>query len=62
MELLENCQLEWNKERGVLYIHNKENGMTVLRMCGLKQRDTGSLNEGMIDITRPERVSYPLSI
>lgn len=59
-EILENCQIEWHKGRGVLYVHNKDTSATVLRICGLS-RDIriGKLKEGMIDIIRPERVQYP---
>ena len=43
IELVENCQLEWDKQRGVLYVHNKDTGATVLRICGLpKARNRGS--------------------
>ncbi len=45
IELIENCQLEWDKQRGVLYVQKKDK--------------TGSLAEGQIDITWPERVTYP---
>lgn len=43
-EILENCQLEWDKRRGVLYVHNKDTGLTVLRICRLPvSRDYVSL-------------------
>lgn len=49
-ELLENCILEWDKNRGVLYVHNKDTGATVLRICRLPHGG-GSLKDGLIDIT-----------
>ena len=54
---LNNCQLEWDQARGVLYVHHE--GRTALRVCGLPvpTADT-SLATCLIDITRPERVSY----
>lgn len=60
-ETIENCQLEWDKARGVLYVHNKDTGSTVLRVCGLsRDKRIGKLLPiGQIDITNPERVSYP---
>lgn len=33
--LIEHCRLEWDKRRGVLYVHNDDNGTTVLRVQGL---------------------------
>jgi len=57
LEIFEDCILEWHKERGVLYVHNKSTGTTLLRICGLENKS--SLFKGMIDITRPERVTYP---
>lgn len=59
IEVIEDCQIEWDKNRGVLYVHNRETGMTVIRICGLKKENVGSLKEGCIDITHPLRVSYP---
>jgi hypothetical protein len=62
-EILPNCELVWERERGVLYVHNKDTGATVLRICGLDTNTTicPALSEpgNMIDITRPERVGYP---
>lgn len=53
MDVVENCQLEWDHDRGVLYVHNKATGCTVLRICGLPKtvlKDSG-LEIGQIDIT-----------
>lgn len=64
-EVLENCQIEWDEERGVLYVHNKDTGGTVLRICGLDPiRSTGTLKRygQMVDITRPQIVGYPESV
>ncbi len=63
-EIIEDCQLEWDKRRGVLYVHNRGTGGTVLRICGLDKSTHGSLaNYGhMIDITHPDRVSYPYAV
>lgn len=41
IEVIEDCQIEWDKNRGVLYVHNRETGMTVIRICGLKKRKCG---------------------
>lgn len=64
-EILENCQLEWDRERGVLYVHNKDTGASVLRICGLDPKAVScpplSTYGSLIDITRPERVWYPES-
>lgn len=63
-EVIESCELEWQKERGVLYIHNKATGATVLRIQGLStERVVGNLKDGMIDINLrdlEDRVIYPL--
>jgi hypothetical protein len=34
----ENCQLEYDLDRGVLYIHHQTTGTTVLRICGLPKQ------------------------
>ena len=34
--VLEDCLLEYDLRRGVLYVHNKETGATVLRICGIE--------------------------
>ena len=61
IEVLPECYVEWDRDRGVLYVHNRHTGTTVVRVCGLRKKVTGSLKPygHMIDITRPERVSYP---
>lgn len=53
IETISNCQLEWHKERGVLYVHNRDTGMTVFRICNLKPPlfPKHSLNDEMLDIT-----------
>src|SRR5258706_13387975 len=35
-QIVKNCQVEWNKKRGVLHVHNAE-GMPVLRISRLPQ-------------------------
>jgi hypothetical protein len=62
MQVIENCQLEWDNIRGVLYVHNKDTGATVLRICRLESRDDkrSQLKDGQIDLTGPfELASYP---
>jgi hypothetical protein len=61
MIVLKNCELEWDIQRGVLYVHNQDTGGTVLRICGLDTKTKGTLTKygQMIDITRPEHVEYP---
>lgn len=55
--------LEFDEKRGVLYIHNKKNGCTVLRICRLPKPDRIiDMNKGMIDITYGYGVSYPFKI
>lgn len=47
-QIFEDCQLEWHRSRGVLYIHRT--GRTVLRISGLDSKNQGDLKDGMIDI------------
>ena len=65
IEIIENCQLEWDQDRGVLYVHNKDTGATVLRICRLDRfYNFGEVlhKYGQIDMTGPfDRVSYPLT-
>jgi len=57
---LTNCTLQWDRHRGVLYVHDNTTGGTVLRICGLDKQQEGELVYGQnIDITKPEHVSYP---
>lgn len=57
-EIIENCQVEWHKERGVLYVHNKDTGATILRICRLP-KSTGTLADGQIDVTVGYAVTMP---
>ncbi len=50
MLTLSNCTLEWDKRRGVLYVHNNETGSTVLRVCSLRPKEDDFPLE-QIDIT-----------
>ena len=61
MQILLDCQLEWDQERGVLYVHDKTIGKTVLRICSLDKCARGLLRNGMIDIINidPKLISYP---
>lgn len=61
-EILDNCQVEWDRIRGVLYVHNNETGCTVLRVCGLVpdfESNRRLVPGQMIDIAHPENVTYP---
>jgi hypothetical protein len=59
IETIDNCQIEWDKDRGVLYVHSIH-GHTLIRICGLDiSESTGCIASGLLDITKPERVSYP---
>lgn len=60
-EIIQNCQLEWDKRRGVIYVHNKDTGHTLLRICKLPTNPRwGTLTEGQIDITGPfDHISLP---
>jgi len=62
MQVIENCTLEWDEKRGVLYVHNKETGATVLRICRLRtDLPFVKLSEGQIDLTGPFQFSsYPI--
>lgn len=60
-EQIQNCQVEWDKRRGVLYVHNKDTGATVVRISGLPAcRDSVTLAKGMIDVhVQEDYVSMP---
>lgn len=62
-QVIENCQLEWQVQRGVLYVHNKDTGATVLRISGLLHPNrNGQLKDGCIDIglnMGQVHISYP---
>jgi hypothetical protein len=57
--ILENCQLEWNRRAGILYVHNKDTGASVLRVQGLPAtRNRVALRPGsIIDIRTDEEHS-----
>lgn len=60
---LDNCELQWDRARGVLYVHNKENGCTVLRIQGLPvpTLETATLAAGkMIDVQVKGNASVPI--
>lgn len=59
IQIVLDCQLEWDQERGVLYVHDKTLGHTILRICGLAKTNCSLLRNGMIDIINPKSVSYP---
>lgn len=56
IETIDNCQVEWDKERGVLYVHSSQ-GITIIRICGMP-KSSMVLSTGSIDITAPERLAY----
>lgn len=58
IEVIEDCQLEWDKTRGVIYVHNRATGATVLRIGGLEPSNR-ILTDGMIDVLHPKKVTYP---
>lgn len=52
MQKLRNCTLEFDDQRGVLYVHNNETDGTVLRICGLPLKPPDLTQPGeMLDIT-----------
>ena len=63
IEKLENCQVEWDKRRGVLYVHNKDTGTSVVRICQLPaSREEATLAEPghIIDVVAiPSYVQMP---
>ncbi len=58
VEVVENYQVEWHKERGVLYVHNKDTGATILRISRLP-KSTAKLAEGQIDVPVGHTVIMP---
>lgn len=58
-EILENCQLEWDKRRGVLYIHNKETGATVIRINGIPPTTMMLTPGNLLDITSGREIRIP---
>lgn len=52
IEIVESCQLEWDRHRGVLYVHNKDTGHTILRISNLpSQSNKCSIGMGCMDVT-----------
>lgn len=47
-QIFENCRLEFQTQRGVLYVCNRDTGETVLRISNLKPH---LFTEGMLDLT-----------
>jgi len=63
IEIVENCQVEWDQERGVLYVHNKDTGATIVRISKLPCVLGAKLSNGQIDVTaRLDYVSMPVPI
>lgn len=52
MQVIKNCEVEWDEVRGVLYVHNKATGCTILRVSNLpKDRYVPNLAvNGSIDV------------
>ncbi len=48
--IIDNCQLEIDETRGVIYIHSP-NGHTIMRVCGIKAAIPFPIPEKIIDIT-----------
>lgn len=60
IDFFPNCQLEWDKKRGVLYVHNKDTGATILRVCRIPACNlTVTLSDGQIDITHMHGIALP---
>jgi hypothetical protein len=60
IQIIENCQVEWDKEHGVLYVHNKDTGTTIVRVQNLlRARDSANLVGNMIDVLA-EKSSVPI--
>lgn len=51
-------ELEIDTERGVIYFHVTRTGHTALRICRLKIPEGFDPGMDMIDITKPEMISY----
>ena len=47
---IDNCQLEIDTDRGVIYVHHPE-GFTAVRICGVKPNIPNPSMEKMLDIT-----------
>jgi len=54
---IDNCQLEIDSDRGVLYVHGPE-GFTLLRMCGLLTPVPDPSSGDMLDITLKGRLTF----
>jgi len=39
-QVISDCILEYDRARGVLYVHHFPTGSTILRVCGLRTRPT----------------------
>ena len=60
-EAIDHCTLQWDKRRGVLYVHALD-GHTILRVCRLPQpkyTTKSLLSKGRIDITHMFGASLP---
>ncbi len=62
IQVVENCQVEWDKRRGVVYVHNRDTGATVVRISGLPpSRESANLTDGQIDVrAAKEGTSVPV--
>lgn len=57
IQFFEDCQLELDTYRGVLYIHNKETGTTILRICRLPKDINLQTDLGQLDITLSNEIN-----
>jgi hypothetical protein len=57
--IVEDCQIEWDRKRGVLYVHNKATGSTAVRISGLPPTSAEvELDfESLIDVKTTEELS-----
>lgn len=53
--LIDNCQLEVDEKRGVVYVHHPK-GYTAIRICGLQTAITTGFDQLDITITKDGKV------
>ena len=57
IKIVENCQLEIDEDRGVLYVHSPE-GITLVRVCQIPEQ---TIHSPMIDVVFDRELAKPLN-
>ena len=55
--VVENCQLEIDENRGVLYVHSPK-GITLVRVCRIPEQ---TIHSSMIDVVFDRELAKPLN-